>query len=67
MQTTIDKSGNSHGIRISKAFQKNIQINKKEHKATRERLTEFYGANFDKKRKPQKEIDWGSSTGKEVW
>ena len=41
--------------------------NVKEHKTTKERLTEFYGAGFDKKRKPQKEIDWGSPAGKEVW
>ena len=39
----------------------------KEHKTTRERLTEFYGPGFDKKRKPQKEIDWGSPVGKERW
>ena len=39
----------------------------KEHKTTRERLTEFYGTGFDKKRKPQKEIEWGSPVGKEAW
>jgi len=87
MQTTIVKWGNSHGIRIPKAFLQNIQIkendpvdvilekekiiitkkNVKEHKTTRERLVEFYGADFDKKRKPRKEINWGSPAGKEVW
>ena len=87
MQTTIVKWGNSHGIRIPKAFLQNIQIkendpvevilekeriiitkkNVKEHKTTRERLEEFYGADFDKKCKPQKEIDWGNPAGKEVW
>jgi antitoxin MazE len=87
MQTTIVKWGNSHGIRIPKAFLQNIQIKEndpvdvilekekiiitkkivKEHKTTRERLTEFYGVDFNKKRKPQKEIDWGSPVGKEVW
>jgi len=59
MQTTIVKSGNRHGLRMP--------INVKEHKNTRERLIEFYGADFDKKRKLQKEIDWGSPIGKEVW
>jgi len=87
MQTTIVKWGNSHGIRIPKAFLQNINIkendsvdvildkdkiiiskkNVKEHKTTRERLLEFYGEAFEKKCKPQKEIDWGNSTGKEVW
>jgi antitoxin MazE len=87
MQTTIVKWGNSHGIRIPKAFLQNIQIkendpvevilenekiiitkrNTKEHKTTKERLAEFYGTDFDKKCKPQKEIDWGSSAGKEIW
>ena len=37
------------------------------HKTTKERLMEFYGHEFDKKRKPQKEIEWGNSVGKEVW
>jgi antitoxin MazE len=87
MQTTIVKWGNSHGIRIPKAFLQNIQIkendpvgvilenekiiitkrNAKEHKTTKERLTDFYGSDFDKKRKPQKEVDWGSPAGKEIW
>jgi antitoxin MazE len=87
MQTTVVKWGNSHGIRIPKAFLQNIHIkendpvdvilenkriistkkNVKEHKTTRERLTEFYGADFDKKRKPQNELDWGSPAGKEIW
>jgi len=38
-----------------------------EHKTTKERLVEFYGTDFAKKRKPQKEIDWGKPAGKEVW
>jgi len=59
MQTTIVKSGNRHGIRIP--------INVMEHKTIRERLTEFYGRDFTRKRKPQKEIDWGIPAGKEVW
>jgi hypothetical protein len=39
----------------------------KKHKTTRERLVEFYGANFDQKRTSQKEIDWGMAVGKEAW
>ena len=41
--------------------------NTKEHKTTRDRLIEFYGKDFDKKRTHQKEIDWGSPAGKEIW
>jgi antitoxin MazE len=41
--------------------------NVKEHKTTKDRLKEFYRADFDKKRKPQKEVDWGNPVGKEVW
>ena len=41
--------------------------NTTKHKTTRERLTEFYGKDFERKRTPQKEIDWGSPVGKEVW
>jgi antitoxin MazE len=87
MQTTIVKWGNSQGIRIPKAFLKNIHVSEndpvditlsdekiiikkikyKKHKTTKERLVEFYGENFDKKRTPQKEIDWGQSAGKEIW
>ena len=39
---------------------------KNKHKTTRERLIEFYGLEFDKKRKPQKEIEWGNPVGKEL-
>jgi antitoxin MazE len=39
----------------------------KEHKTTRERLFEFYGADFGKNHAPGKEIDWGSPAGKEIW
>jgi len=41
--------------------------NIKEHKTTKERLVEFYGKDFNKKRKSQKEIDWGRPAGKEAW
>ena len=39
----------------------------RQHKTTKERLAEFYGHQFDKKRKPQKEIEWGNPAGKEKW
>ena len=39
----------------------------KKHKTTKERLMEFYGPKFDKKRTPQREIEWGNSVGKEIW
>jgi len=39
----------------------------KKHKTTKERITNFYGADFDKKHPQQKEIDWGKPAGKEVW
>ena len=87
MQTTIVKWGYSQGIRIPKAFLKNIHVSEndpvditlsgekiiikkiicKKHKTTQERLIEFYGANFDQKCTPQKEIDWGNPIGKEIW
>jgi len=41
--------------------------NAKKHKTTRERLIEFYGADFDKNHSSQKEIDWGAPVGKEIW
>jgi antitoxin MazE len=87
MQTNIVKWGNSQGIRIPKAFLRNIQvaenetvdvilekekiiikkINAKKHKTTRERLVEFYDAQFSKKHIRQGEIDWGKPVGKEIW
>jgi antitoxin MazE len=39
----------------------------KEHRTTKDRLFEFYGAGFDKKHTSQKEIDWGRPVGKEKW
>jgi antitoxin MazE len=39
----------------------------KKHKTTKERITNFYGTDFDKEHQPQKEIDWGNLVGKEVW
>jgi antitoxin MazE len=87
MQTAVVKWGNSQGIRIPKAFLRNINVkendpvdvilekekiiikksNAVKHKTTSERIMEFYGKNSNKKQKPQKEIDWGSPVGKEVW
>jgi len=59
-QRISQRDANKEKIVISK---KNV----KEHKTTKERLLEFYGVDFNKKCRPQKEIDWGSPTGKEVW
>jgi len=87
MQTTVVKWGNSQGIRIPKAFLKNVQISEndivdvtlekdkivikkvevKKHKTTKERISNFYGTDSDKKPMPQKEIDWGKPAGKEAW
>jgi antitoxin MazE len=39
----------------------------KKHKTTKERISDFYGPDFDKKYTPQKEIDWGKPVGNEVW
>jgi antitoxin component of MazEF toxin-antitoxin module len=41
--------------------------NTKEHKITKERLLKFYGTEKNTKYTPQKEIDWGSPGGKEIW
>jgi hypothetical protein len=38
----------------------------KQHKTSKERLKEFYGADFDKKQIPQKEMDWGTPVGDEI-
>jgi antitoxin MazE len=43
------------------------KIKHTQHKTTKERLAEFYGANFDQKRAGQSEIDWGKTVGKEAW
>ena len=87
MQTTVVKWGNSHGIRLPKAFLQNIKlnendpvdvvleneriiikkINQKEHKTIKQRLIDFYGEDYEKNAKAQKEIDWGKSVGNEVW
>jgi len=40
--------------------------NVKIHKTTKERLIEFYGPEYNKKHKPQKEIEWGNPVGKEL-
>jgi len=55
MQTTTVKWSNSQEISIPK------------HKTTKERLLEFYGADFDRNHIPQKEFDWGTPAGKEIW
>jgi len=87
MQTTVVKWGNSQGIRLPKAFLKNINIfendpvdvtlkNEKivikkikaeEYKTLKQRLFEFYGKGYEKIVELQKEYDWGSPVGKEIW
>ena len=37
------------------------------HKTTKERLAEFYGADFDQESIMREEIDWGKPAGKELW
>ena len=86
MQTTIVKWGNSHGVRLPKAFLKNMNISEndpvsitlenekiviekiiaKEHKTLKQRLSEFYGENYEHFVEPQREYDWGKSVGKEI-
>jgi antitoxin component of MazEF toxin-antitoxin module len=47
-----------------------IGIRKKDtpkHKTTQERLIEFYGENYEKHYVEQKEIDWGTPVGDEIW
>ncbi|MDR3172504.1 MAG: AbrB/MazE/SpoVT family DNA-binding domain-containing protein [Treponema sp.] len=43
------------------------KIGEKKHRTTRERLTDFYGKEFDQKSISQKEIEWGSPIGSEIW
>ena len=43
------------------------KINEKKHITIKQRLADFYGDNFEKYAKPQKEVDWGNPVGKEVW
>jgi len=45
VKTLLEKEGDS-----------NTKKNVKKHKSTKERLKQFYGADYNKKRKPQKEI-----------
>jgi antitoxin component of MazEF toxin-antitoxin module len=66
MQTMIVKWGNSQGIRIPKAFFQN-KTNAKKHKTTKERLLEFYGEDFEQNRMAPTEIDWGKTSGNEIW
>jgi antitoxin MazE len=43
------------------------KVNQKEHKTTKQRLIDFYGEDFKKHAKTQKETDWGQPVGNEVW
>jgi hypothetical protein len=43
-----------------------IKANSKKHKTVKERLAEFYGADFNQNTIEPKELDWGKPVGKEV-
>ena len=43
------------------------KIDQKKHKTIKQRLLEFYGDDYKKHGKYQKEIDWGKPVGKEIW
>ena len=38
-----------------------------QHKTIKERLLEFYGEDFERNRITAREIDWGKSSGDEIW
>lgn len=79
MTTTIQKWGNSHGVRIPKILLDTIQwsesekiviraVNDKiiiEKAEPRKNIKELF-ADFDGEYVPQ-EIDWGEPTGEEIW
>jgi hypothetical protein len=60
--------GNAKGDRHQMENEKIIikKTGLKKHKTTKERLIEFYGANYDQNYMPQQEIDWGKPAGKEI-
>ena len=39
----------------------------KKHRTTKERLMDFYGQDIVNITNEQEEMDWGKSTGKEIW
>ncbi|MDR0642427.1 MAG: AbrB/MazE/SpoVT family DNA-binding domain-containing protein [Treponema sp.] len=39
----------------------------KKHRTTKERLVDFYGQDIVNITNEQEEMDWGKSTGKEIW
>jgi len=52
-----------------KVANENIQKPIKRHKTFKQRLIDFYGANYDpnKIREEIKETDWGNPVGAEIW
>ena len=78
MYATIQKWGNSQGLRIPKAIldavglrEDSIQIKRAAsvpHRTLEERLTAFYGKPVDQiERLEEQEYDWGAAEGQEVW
>ena len=71
MYATIQKWGNSQGLRIPKALLDAVGL--KEHDRVElvqmeERLTAFYGKPIDQiDRIEAEELDWGKAEGSEAW
>ena len=62
MYATIQKWGNSNGLRIPKATHDTVL------RTLEERLTEFYGKPVQEIAPLQEEeVDWGKAEGREVW
>jgi antitoxin MazE len=57
---TVDIILQNDAIVIKKSEQK-------KHRTTKERLLDFYGKQYARKRLVQNEIDWGAPAGKETW
>lgn len=43
------------------------KIDHNEHKSIKQRLTDFYGKDFERFASLQNEIDWGKPAGNEIW
>ena len=78
MYATIQKWGNSQGLRLPKALldavvqmEDGINIRRASavpHRTLEERLTAFYGKPIDQiGRVESGELDWGKAEGSEVW
>ena len=82
MYATIQKWGNSQGLRIPKAILDAVGLRENDrveliqikraasvpHRTLEERLTAFYGKPVDQiERLEEQEYDWGAAEGQEVW